>query len=589
MDGMTHRTRFVIFSAIVAASVIVLGSCALYVSDPASSSTFEARASTSERSPVLHTPGAKGNSGSNAAETESAAETSTSPALAELPGVYTGDLETSPLLQPGVPTRRISLQDVIRLSLEHNLDIKITEYDRKISRDEIEVQKGIFDTLFTSGISQTEIEQQHVLEKGATIPGLPQSEWEAFGIAAVQQSGVKSFEAGLSQLLPTGGVLELLYTDGRFEQTPSAFATASPYYAAQLTLTFIHPLLKYFGSAVTNAGIRVAKNNASISQEQFRFQVMNQLSQALKAYWELVFAIYNYDVQQISLEQAQDLLRINTVKFEAGVVPSTDVLQAKAQVAAREEQIIMARQQIHNTQDLLKQLMNVPKTDATWHINIIPQDRPMYYEVRLDEEQFLQQALSYRPEYRQAQTTLDNRKIERMVARNKRLPELNLYGYYGFSGADESNSPAVENMETLDYEQWQVGLEFRYPLPNRVGRYFYHQSQLQYDKARESLDNLKNLITLEIRNTLRDVETNRKRIGVTSTSVEYEEAKLDAEKKRFDVGMATSHDVLEFQRDLASSRASHLRAIIDYNKALIDLERAKGTLLDSYQIQIDNQ
>ena len=79
------------------------------------------------------------------------------------------------------------------------------------------------------------------------------------------------------------------------------------------------------------------------------------------------------------------------------------------------------------------------------------------------------------------------------------------------------------------------------------------------------------------------------RVRETQTAVEYEEAKLDAEQKRFDVGMATSHDVLEFQRDLADSRANHLRAIIDYNKALIDLELAKGSLLQFHQIQIENE
>jgi len=282
-------------------------------------------------------------------------------------------------------------------------------------------------------------------------------------------------------------------------------------------------------------------------------------------------------------------LRINTIKFEAGVVPSTDVLQAKAQVALREEQVIIAQQQILDIQDLLKQIMNVPNTDPNWQINLIPEDRPTYYDVRLDEDQFLREAFAYRPEYRQAETMLRSRKIQRMVARNKRLPELNFYGYYGFTGADESNTPAFENMETLDYHHWQVGLEFRYPLPNRVGRYGYHQSRLQYDQARESLENVKNLITLAIRNSRREVETNRKRIDVNEASVEYEEAKLDAEQKRFDVGMATSHDVLEFQRDLANSRANHLRAIIDYNKALIDLELAKGTLLKFHQIQIENQ
>ncbi len=591
MQIMTQRTRSILLRVVAAACVIILGSCAAHSTGPASPRALGASSSPSTPgiSPEYPAPMAKGDTVANASESLPSAEASTSVPLPVTLGVYAGDLKTSPPLQPGAPTHRISLQDVLRLTLENNLDIKITEYTRKIARDEIEVQKGIFDTLFTSRLAQTEIEQPLVLEKAGTSPGFTQTTWEAFGISDVQESVTKSFEARLSQLLPTGGILELLYIDERLEQVPSGFATVSPYYNVQLTLAFLHPILKNFGPAVTKAGIRIAKNNAEISHEAFRLQVMSQLAQALKTYWELVFAIYNYDVQMISLRQAQDLLRINTIKFEAGVVPSTDVLQAKAQVASREEQIITAHQQILDIQDLLKQIINAPKTDPNWQINLIPEDRPTYYDVSLDEDQFLREAFAYRPEYQQAETMLENRKIQRMVARNKRLPELNFYGYYGFTGADESNTMAFENMETLDYHHWQVGLEFRYPLPNRIGRYRYHQSQLQYDQARESLGNLKNLITLGIRNSRREVETNRKRIDVTEASVEYEEAKLDAEQKRFDVGMSTSHDVLEFQRDLANSRANHLRAIIDYNKALIDLELAKGTLLKFYQVQIENQ
>lgn len=580
MSIMTRQKGFIPLWIAVTACIIAVGSCTARSTGQSSFRAVGAPALTSraEASSESLSPLAKGDDNTTGGNPVS------------LPsGVYAADLNTSPSLQAKAPASKISLQDVLRLTLENNLDIKITDYDRKIARDEIQVQKGIFDTLFTSRVAQTEIEQPLVLEDVTSIPGFTGATLESFGIARVQESITKLFEASLSQLIPTGGLLELTYTDERFENIPSGFATVSPYYTAQLTLAFLQPLLRNFGPAVTNAGIRIAKNSASISEEAFRLQVMNQLASALKTYWELVFAIYNYDVQMVSLRQAQDLLRINRAKFEAGVVPSTDVLLARAQVALREEQIITANQQILNVQDLLKQIMNVPKDDPNWQINIIPEDRPEYHDVHLKENQLLREAFSFRPEYRQAKTLLENHKIQRMVARNGRLPELNLYGYYGFTGADESNTLAFEDMETLDYHHWQVGLEFRYPLPNRVGRYRYHQSQLQYDQASESLENLKNLITLEIRTTQREVETNRKRIDVTKTSVEYEEAKLDAEQKRFNVGMATSLDVLEFQRDLANSRANHLRAIIDYNKALIDLEISKGTFLGSYQIQIENQ
>ncbi len=62
---------------------------------------------------------------------------------------------------------------------------------------------------------------------------------------------------------------------------------------------------------------------------------------------------------------------------------------------------------------------------------------------------------------------------------------------------------------------------------------------------------------------------------------------MQAEQERLKVGLSTTRFVLDFQRDLATAQGNELRAIVDYNKSLSNLNRQKATALDLYKIELD--
>ena len=71
------------------------------------------------------------------------------------------------------------------------------------------------------------------------------------------------------------------------------------------------------------------------------------------------------------------------------------------------------------------------------------------------------------------------------------------------------------------------------------------------------------------------LEQNRERIGTTRLAREFSEQRLDAEQKRFDVGMSTNFNVIQAQRDLAVARNNELLAQLDYQQAMIAFETAQ--------------
>ena len=109
---------------------------------------------------------------------------------------------------------------------------------------------------------------------------------------------------------------------------------------------------------------------------------------------------------------------------------------------------------------------------------------------------------------------------------------------------------------------------------------------MEYRRQRASIESQELVIAQEVRVAARAVDTNRKRIETTRVARELAEERLEAEEKKFEVGMSTSFFIVQAQRDLTEAAANELRALIDYNKALVEFERARGTVLDRDNITV---
>jgi outer membrane protein TolC len=91
---------------------------------------------------------------------------------------------------------------------------------------------------------------------------------------------------------------------------------------------------------------------------------------------------------------------------------------------------------------------------------------------------------------------------------------------------------------------------------------------------------------MEVREAYRQVMTDKKRIKTTEIAKNLEKRKLEIEEEKYRLGISTSHDVLEFQADLATARRRFILAIIDYKKSLAELNRRTAKLFQQYRVTI---
>jgi outer membrane protein TolC len=425
--------------------------------------------------------------------------------------------------------------------------------------------------------------------------------------AAKINSQDKSYYTQVSQFVPTGGRFYATLSSYKSESNRS-FQTINPRFGSTLTFSFSQPLLRNFGLELNKRDIVIARNNRDMSEIQFRSVLQDTIYKVEQAYWNLVYSIEDLRVRRQSLELARDLLAKNKREAEVGTIAPIEVLNAEAEVATREADILEAEAQVASSQDLLLTILNPPGEGGKPRIaGIIPSDRPAYEKKTLSLDECLLVAMENRTDLQISKLDLNNKEVYYNYARNQLLPDLSLSASYwspGISGTQilyQDGNPltgvvvgtvpggatdSLRDAFRLKYKNWSVGLTLSVPINNFLTRAHFAQISLNRDQALLRIKNQEQQVLLEIKNAVRDVETDYKRVQAYKVARELAEKKLQAEEKKLKVGLTTNYLVLWQQRDLANARSAELKAIIDYNLSLSGLEKALGTSLKSKNIKV---
>jgi outer membrane protein TolC len=504
-------------------------------------------------------------------ETSAMAETPTRPGTQPIVVDTDRDLENPRAL-------RLSLDDAVRATVKDNLGVELTRYDYRESGQLLRGAYGPFDWILTAGVSRTSTQAP------------TSSEFES------SRSSTTVVDYGLNQFLPTGGSYTLILNSDK-STTNNPFFTVNPAYGSLLRLSVTQPLLRNFGVDVNTRGIAIARNNLGISNEAFRLTLMNTADSVEQAYLDLIYARRNVEVAKEALFLARDQERITQIRIDVGASAPLDILQPRVAVATRDEELISAQALVRNAEDRIRQLMNLPMAD--WDRPIIPTDTTSYTAFEVSAETAVAQALRLRPEVREIELALANRKINYLYAKNQVLPRLDLNLNYGLSGqgglardqngnivSDTGFSNALSQISGRDFPGWTIGFNVALPVTNIGARAEKKRAELDVQRTVVDRANVEQGITVDVRQAVRNIDTAAKQIGATRTAREAAERNLDAERKRYENGMTTNFNVLQIQNDLSNARRAELQALIGYEKFVADYHRAVGDLLDVRNISV---
>lgn len=483
-----------------------------------------------------------------------------------------------------VPAERresISLAEATLRALQNNLDITISRHTKESRLADIVIEQAKFDpTMSLNGQYNRQLSPIN-----RPIPGIPST---FLGNPTTLDQNTSSFTADITQNVITGGNFDLNYSPTRTNvlNPPPTNFIFNPAWTGGLALTFTQPLLRNAGIEINKTFIKIAQNNADVEQHVFRDRVLTVIATVEQTYWELVFANENLKVAQAALKAAQELLAANRAKAKAGVMSIVDVLQAEAAVASRVEQVLVAEKSIHDQEDQLRRLLNPGEEDLRQDVRLTPTDPPVTVLEPLSLQEAIDTAIDQRPEIVQAKKNVESGELNRQFARNQLLPTLSFQGTVGLSGLGGDYGESFTKNFSGDFYNYGAGLVLSYPLGNRSAVSTYNKRQLEARNAEAALVSVRQQIIVGVREAVRRVQTDFKRIETTRSARIMAEKQLQAEQERLKVGLSTTRFVLDFQRDLATAQANELRATVDYNKSLSNLARHKATTLDRYNLQL---
>lgn len=487
--------------------------------------------------------------------------------------------------------KTLSLEDCVLKAMKNNLGVAVEVLNPELAAISVSKAREKFMPSFTIGY-------------GTENTNSASYSW----IDAKEQltTQYNDYSAQITQFIPTGGSL-FVSLKSYTNDTNRKFQTINPLHKSTLTFNFTQPLLKNFGLKVSRKEIIVAQNNRDISENQLKTVLLDTIYNVEEAYWNLVYSIENLKVKRQSLELAKDLLAKNKREAEVGTIAPIEILSAQSEVATREADILQAEAMVKNSEDLLRTIINLAVEGEKVDAEIIPTDTPAYEKREVSLEEALLTAIENRPDLQACRIDIENKEISMSYARNQLLPDLSVNASYwspGISGTQilyQDDNPlseivigeipgkpsdALRDALKFKYKNWSVGITLTIPLNTFLSRAEYAQARANLEQAMLNLQNQEQQISLEIKNEVRAVQTDYKRVQAYKVARELAEKKLEAEEKKLKVGLTTNYIVLQYQRDLADARSAELRAIIDYNLSLARLDKALGTTLKNKNVKL---
>lgn len=455
---------------------------------------------------------------------------------------------------------RLSLEDALRRSLANSYDIEVSRYGPAIEATRVVEAEAAFDAVFFSNISNNKVDRP----TGSQLVSGDQVDFNS------------SF--GIRKLLPSGMRVSGRYALSRTKSTLS-FQVINPAYFSSIILEMQQPLLRGFGVDYNRSVIRLRQNDLRGSRLQLHRRARDTLREVEEAYWRVVQARRDIVITARLLADFEMIYDYLLARQEFDATP-VQLAATRADLEESRFDFISRRAALFDAEDRLIFAMNDPEINLADNLEIIPTDLPNLDRIVVDRLAEVQTALDNRPEINEQELQVASAKIFLDRAKNEELPRLDVTFRYTIDGLAGTADRSFDEVTGHNFVEYFVGVELEIPIGNRGPRAARHRARLQHAQAIAQLRSVIEQTIRDVSFTTRALSTAFDQITPSFHSAEAREREVDsivARAERKDFNTLTTE--LNSRQRLAGARRAMLAAMIDCNIAVIDLERAKGTLL----------
>jgi HAE1 family hydrophobic/amphiphilic exporter-1 len=448
------------------------------------------------------------------------------------------------------------LDDCIRIALSKNIDLRLAQGDLMKAEAAVSGSYGDFLPAFSIEGSKQQTEERRPFD-----PEEPEQSTQfdfdnrAF-VGKIQQTFFSGMKLGFSADLRRD-----INSPDRYGEPPTRTQNRS------YDVTLTQPLLR-------DAWFKVARSPITLARQEYQMQEKNLFDSKLQTIFAIKRAFYQVVLQrelgkvhQAALQRDSTLIGISEAKVKAMVATRRDVLSAEIRFAEDRAAFIASQTDYQRALDELKDVMGLP---IEMPIELAEAELS-YSPQPLDEKALVEQAIQNSPLIQGTEIAVKNSRLQLAVAKNQRLPRLDLSVQY--VGQFDTNLDRTEDVNTKDL---QATLSLSYSFLDRAANAKVQQMQIALSQQEDRLVDLQRKLIVRIRDVVRSAYSIGEEVKAIKRSIEAAEQKVTFATTMFNLGRASNLDITDAQEALLKAQTAYVRKVVEYHTQLALLESIIG-------------
>jgi outer membrane protein TolC len=400
------------------------------------------------------------------------------------------------------------------------------------------------------------------------------------------EDNIVSLDSGLRGQNQRGSSYQIGQRFGH-KNSNSTFFDPQDQGTARLYANLTQPLMRGRKIDINRSLVLTARFETQAAQAEYQEALQKQLFQVAEAYWSLYTERVSLLQGRRHLARASEIADLLQAR-EGFDSPSSQVLRARATIANRTAQLAQADARIKNLESQLRALVNAPELINNRNAEFLPLQTPILHPIGFYIEHEVDVAMQRRPELRDFFSKLEIARVRLQLARDQTKPTLNLVGEGYVAGLQGQSNilGAFSDQFSEGRPGYAGGLVYERPVGNRAATATVRQRQFEIVQLNNLLKEATENIRAEVETAVRNVEAARQAAVGRQQSLDAANAEVSSLQDRWQtlgndpqLGQLQLNDLLSSQDRLLQEEQNLLQALVEYNRAILEVQRATGVLV----------
>jgi outer membrane protein TolC len=463
--------------------------------------------------------------------------------------------------------RKLGLDAYFKLYINHALEI--SQANSQIKTAKITIDRNYKDYIPTPSLSSS---IQESMSKNGDNNTKSQSHSVGLKVAGDSPYGL-SYSMDIPALSKS------------FSETDTEPPQSSTNFSSNIGFQISFRLLKDSYFVLGNAKDLTAELSWQIANLQLRQTIIQQLANAQKAYFDVIFSHFTKRVRKRAVASAKELLNEIKALVKEGEKAKLSLLQVELQIAQSEDAEISANIDFENTYEAFLDKLSKNSMDKT--VKYFPDPKALSRNpaiLKLDLKSLVAKARKNQPGFLISKRQLELQKISMKRAKSSRWPSLDLVASRGAPGSKEQGWGALAQSRRREQPTTSIGLSFNYILANDPVSDSYRQSLISYAQAEIDFREAERALVKDIKIIINTVAGGKRRLKASALSLNIAEKKFEAEYEKFKEGLSRTRDLVDYQNEVDDARISAMRTRADFFNSLFSLYQAVGEMPRGWKV-----